>query len=85
MSSFKRGARMRVGGRIGRLDRTRLPMPTPLSPPPQEWESLDDFDEEDPEELVPDLSEDEQLDEQHEEQLEEKPQLPPVAPPQEQQ
>ncbi|WVZ90333.1 hypothetical protein U9M48_036642 [Paspalum notatum var. saurae] len=57
MSSFKRGARMRVGGRIGRLDKTRLPTPTP---PPQEWEDLNDTDEEDSEELVPDSSNEEQ-------------------------
>ncbi|WVZ50085.1 hypothetical protein U9M48_001375 [Paspalum notatum var. saurae] len=56
MSSFKRGARMRVGGRIGRLDKTGPPTPTPPSPPPQEWEDLNDTEEEDPEELVPDSS-----------------------------
>ncbi|WVZ69359.1 hypothetical protein U9M48_018156 [Paspalum notatum var. saurae] len=56
MSSFKRGARMRVGGRIGRLDKTRLPTPTPPSPPPQECEDLNDTEEEDPEKLVPDSS-----------------------------
>ncbi|WVZ95066.1 hypothetical protein U9M48_040871 [Paspalum notatum var. saurae] len=59
MSSFKRGARLRVGGRIGRLDKTRLPTPTPLSPPPQEWKDLNDIEEEDPEELVPDSSDEE--------------------------
>ncbi|WVZ52443.1 hypothetical protein U9M48_003498 [Paspalum notatum var. saurae] len=63
MSSFKRGARMRVGGHIGRLDRTRLPTPTPPSPPPQEWEDLNDTEGEDPEELVPDLSDEEQSEE----------------------
>ncbi|WVZ90576.1 hypothetical protein U9M48_036867 [Paspalum notatum var. saurae] len=47
---------MRVGGRIGRLDKTRLPTPTPPSPPPQEWEDLNDTEEEDPEKLVPDSS-----------------------------
>ncbi|WVZ63146.1 hypothetical protein U9M48_012804 [Paspalum notatum var. saurae] len=51
---------MRVGRRIGRLDKTRLSTPTPLSPPPQEWEDLNDTEEEDPEELVPDLSDEEQ-------------------------
>ncbi|WVZ49348.1 hypothetical protein U9M48_000715 [Paspalum notatum var. saurae] len=60
MSSFKRGARMRVGGRIGRLDKTRLPTPTPPSPPPQEWEDLNDTEEEDLEELVPNSSDEEQ-------------------------
>ncbi|WVZ96957.1 hypothetical protein U9M48_042533 [Paspalum notatum var. saurae] len=59
MSSFKRGARMRVGRRIGRLDKSRLPTPTPPSPPPQEWEDLNDTEEEDPEELVPDSSDEE--------------------------
>ncbi|WVZ83711.1 hypothetical protein U9M48_030831 [Paspalum notatum var. saurae] len=53
---------MRVGGRIGRLDKTRLPTPTPPSPPPQEWEDPNDTEEEDPEELVPDSS-DEELEE----------------------
>ncbi|WVZ77038.1 hypothetical protein U9M48_024941 [Paspalum notatum var. saurae] len=59
---------MRVGGRIGRLDKTRLPTPTPPSPPPPEGEDRTDSDEEDPEELVPDSS--------HEEQSEE-PEVPP--------
>ncbi|WVZ93994.1 hypothetical protein U9M48_039938 [Paspalum notatum var. saurae] len=63
MSSFKSGARMRVGGRIGRLDKTRLPTPTPPSPPPQEWEDLNGIDEDDPEELVPDSSDEEQSEE----------------------
>ncbi|WVZ79585.1 hypothetical protein U9M48_027150 [Paspalum notatum var. saurae] len=63
MSSFKRGARMHVGGHIGTLDKTRLPTPTPSSPPPQEWEDLNDTNEEDPEELVPDSSDEEQSEE----------------------
>ncbi|WVZ74691.1 hypothetical protein U9M48_022846 [Paspalum notatum var. saurae] len=75
MSSFKRGARMRVGGRIGRLDKTRLPTPTPPSPPPQEWEDLNDTEEEDPKELVPDSSDEEQS-EEPEAQLE----VPPAVP-----
>ncbi|WVZ99209.1 hypothetical protein U9M48_044538 [Paspalum notatum var. saurae] len=72
MSSFKRGARMRVGGRIGRLDKTRLPTPTPPSPPPQEWEDTNDTEEEDPEELVPDSSDIEELEVQ--------PEVPPLVP-----
>ncbi|WVZ63822.1 hypothetical protein U9M48_013425 [Paspalum notatum var. saurae] len=75
MSSFKRGARMRVGGRIGRLDKTRLPTPTPPSPPPQEWEDLNDTDEEDPEELVPDSSDEEQSEEP-----DAQPEVPPAVP-----
>ncbi|WVZ51644.1 hypothetical protein U9M48_002766 [Paspalum notatum var. saurae] len=75
MSSFKRGARMRVGGRIGRLDKTRLPTPTPRSPPPQEWEDLNDTEEEDPEELVPDSSDEEQSEEP-----EVQPEVPPAVP-----
>ncbi|WVZ80998.1 hypothetical protein U9M48_028426 [Paspalum notatum var. saurae] len=72
MSSFKHGARMRVGGRIGKLDKTRLPTPTSPSPPPQEWEDRIDTDEEDPKELVPDLSDKEQSEE---------PEVPPEVPP----
>ncbi|WVZ63801.1 hypothetical protein U9M48_013406 [Paspalum notatum var. saurae] len=72
MSSFKRGARMCVGRRIGGLDKTRLPTPTPPSPPPQEWEDLNDTEEEDPEELV--------LDSLDEEQSEE-PEVPPEVSP----
>ncbi|WVZ84447.1 hypothetical protein U9M48_031477 [Paspalum notatum var. saurae] len=68
MSSIKRGARMRVGGCIGRLDKTRLPTPTPPSPLPQEWEDVNDTDEDDPEELVPDSSDEEQ------------PEVPPAVP-----
>ncbi|WVZ52628.1 hypothetical protein U9M48_003670 [Paspalum notatum var. saurae] len=63
MSSFKHGARIRVGGCIGRLDKTRWPTPTLPSLPPQEWEDLNDTDEEDPEELVPDSSDEEQSEE----------------------
>ncbi|WVZ64159.1 hypothetical protein U9M48_013722 [Paspalum notatum var. saurae] len=75
MSSFKRGARMRVGGRIGRLDKTRLPTPTPPSPPPQGREDLNDTEEEDPEELVPDSSDEEQSEEP-----EVQPEVPPAVP-----
>ncbi|WVZ50774.1 hypothetical protein U9M48_001999 [Paspalum notatum var. saurae] len=75
MSSFKRGARMRVGGRIGRLDKTRLPTPTPPSPPPQEWEDLNDIEKGDPEELVPDSSDEEQSEEP-----EVQPEVPPAVP-----
>ncbi|WVZ75874.1 hypothetical protein U9M48_023895 [Paspalum notatum var. saurae] len=72
MSSFKRTARMRVGGRgYGGPNRIRLPTPTPPSPPPQEWVDLTESEEEDPEELVPDLSEDEQEEKQQEGPLEE--------------
>ncbi|WVZ53381.1 hypothetical protein U9M48_004332 [Paspalum notatum var. saurae] len=60
MSTFKRTARMRVGGRgYGGPNRIRLPTPTPPSPPPQEWVDLTESEEEDPEELVPELSENE--------------------------
>ncbi|WVZ51841.1 hypothetical protein U9M48_002946 [Paspalum notatum var. saurae] len=60
MSTFKRTARMRVGGRgYGGPNRIRLPTPTPPSPPPQEWVDLTESEEEDPEELVPEPSEDE--------------------------
>ncbi|WVZ88871.1 hypothetical protein U9M48_035338 [Paspalum notatum var. saurae] len=76
---------MHVGGRgYGRPNRIRLPTPTPPSPPPQEWVDLTESEEEDPEELVPDLSEDEQGEEQQEEPLEVQPPVPPSAPPQEQ-
>ncbi|WVZ88866.1 hypothetical protein U9M48_035333 [Paspalum notatum var. saurae] len=44
---------------ISALDKTRLPTQTPPPPPPQEWEDLNDTEEEDPEELVPDLSDEE--------------------------
>ncbi|WVZ93767.1 hypothetical protein U9M48_039724 [Paspalum notatum var. saurae] len=54
---------MRIGGRIGRLDKTRLPTPTPPSPPPQEWEDLNDTNEDDPKEVVPDSSNEEQSEE----------------------
>ncbi|WVZ54059.1 hypothetical protein U9M48_004924 [Paspalum notatum var. saurae] len=68
MSTFKRTTRMRVGGRgYGGPNRIRLPTPTPPSPPRQEWVDLTESEEEDPEELVPDLSEDEQGEEQQEE------------------
>ncbi|WVZ87830.1 hypothetical protein U9M48_034405 [Paspalum notatum var. saurae] len=51
MSTFKRTARMRVGGRgYGGPNRIRLPTPTPPSPPPQEWVDLTESEEEDPEE-----------------------------------
>ncbi|WVZ53497.1 hypothetical protein U9M48_004428 [Paspalum notatum var. saurae] len=73
MSSFKRGARMRVGGRIGKLDKTRLPTPTP-SPPPQEWEDQVGTNEEDPEELVPDSFDEEQSEEPNAE-----PKVPPTV------
>ncbi|WVZ71438.1 hypothetical protein U9M48_020025 [Paspalum notatum var. saurae] len=63
---------MHVGGRIGRLNKTRLPTPTPPSLPPQEWEDLNDTEEEDPEELVPDSSDEEQS---------EKPDAQPEVPP----
>ncbi|WVZ58369.1 hypothetical protein U9M48_008648 [Paspalum notatum var. saurae] len=60
MSTFKRTARMRVGGRgYGGPNRIRLPTPTPPSPPPQEWVDPTESEEEDPEELVPEPSEDE--------------------------
>ncbi|WVZ53323.1 hypothetical protein U9M48_004286 [Paspalum notatum var. saurae] len=76
---------MRVDGRgYGGPNRIRLPTPTPPSPPPQEWVDLTESEEEDPEGLVPDLSEDEQGEEQQEEPLEEQPPVPPSAPPQEQ-
>ncbi|WVZ84730.1 hypothetical protein U9M48_031722 [Paspalum notatum var. saurae] len=68
MSTFKCSARMRVGGRgYGGPNRIRLPTPTPPSPPPQEWVDLTESEQEDPEELVPDLSEDEQGEEPQEE------------------
>ena len=72
MSTFKRTARMRVGGcGYGGSNRIRLPTPTPPSPPPQEWVDLTESEEkEDPEELVPDLSDDEQGKGQQEEPLE---------------
>ncbi|WVZ54225.1 hypothetical protein U9M48_005055 [Paspalum notatum var. saurae] len=83
MSTFKRTARMRVGGRgYGGPNRIRLPTPTPPSPPAQEWVDLTESEEEDPKELVPDLSEDEQGEEQQEEPLEVQPPVPPSAPPQ---
>ncbi|WVZ75871.1 hypothetical protein U9M48_023893 [Paspalum notatum var. saurae] len=66
---------MRVGGRIGRLDKTRLPTPTPPSPPPQEWEDLNDTVEEDPEELVLDSSDEEQSEEPKVQ-----PEVPPTVP-----
>ncbi|WVZ53236.1 hypothetical protein U9M48_004208 [Paspalum notatum var. saurae] len=76
---------MRVGGRgFGGSNRIRMPTPTPPSPPPQEWVDLTESDEEDPDELVPDLSEDEQEEEQQEEPLEEQPPVPPLAQPQKQ-
>ncbi|WVZ75623.1 hypothetical protein U9M48_023660 [Paspalum notatum var. saurae] len=85
MSTFKRTARMRVGGRgYGRPNRIRLPTPTPPSPPPQEWVDLTESEEEDPEELVPELSEDEPGEEPQEEPLEVQPPVPSSAPPQEQ-
>ncbi|WVZ88941.1 hypothetical protein U9M48_035408 [Paspalum notatum var. saurae] len=55
------------------VNRIRLPTPTPPSPPPQEWVDLTESEEEDPEELVTDLSKDEQGEEQQEEPLEEQP------------
>ncbi|WVZ80876.1 hypothetical protein U9M48_028317 [Paspalum notatum var. saurae] len=71
---------MRVGGRgFGGPNRIRLPTPTPPSPPPQEWVDLTESEEEDPEELVPDLSEDEQGEEQQEKPLEEQLPIPPLA------
>ncbi|WVZ85439.1 hypothetical protein U9M48_032368 [Paspalum notatum var. saurae] len=76
---------MRVGGRgYGGPNRIRMPTPTPPSSLPQEWVDLTESEEEDPEELVPDLSEDEQGEEQHEEHLEVQPPVAPLAPPQEQ-
>ncbi|WVZ62696.1 hypothetical protein U9M48_012410 [Paspalum notatum var. saurae] len=82
MSTFKRTARMRVGGRgYGGPNRIRLPTPTPPSPPPQEWVDLTESEEEDPEELVPELSEDEPEEEPQEEPLEVQPPVPPSAPP----
>ncbi|WVZ80114.1 hypothetical protein U9M48_027617 [Paspalum notatum var. saurae] len=84
MSTFKRTARMCVGGRgYGGPNRIRLPTPTPLSPQPQEWVDLTESEEEDPEELVPDLSEDEQGEEQQEEPLVVQPPVLPSAPSQE--
>ncbi|WVZ50234.1 hypothetical protein U9M48_001508 [Paspalum notatum var. saurae] len=60
MSTFKRTARMRVGGRgYGGPNGIGLPTPTPPSPPPQEWVDPTESEEEDPEELVPEPSEDE--------------------------
>ncbi|WVZ70570.1 hypothetical protein U9M48_019226 [Paspalum notatum var. saurae] len=77
MSTFKRTARMRVGGRgYGGPNRIRLPTPTPPSPPPQEWVDLTESEEEDPEELVPELSEDEPGEEPREEPLEVQPPVP---------
>ncbi|WVZ63408.1 hypothetical protein U9M48_013042, partial [Paspalum notatum var. saurae] len=85
MLTFKRTARMRVGGRgYGGPNRIRLPTPTPPSLPPQEWVDLTESEEEEPEELVPDLSEDEQGEEQQEEPLEVQPPVPPLVPSQEQ-
>ncbi|WVZ89311.1 hypothetical protein U9M48_035732 [Paspalum notatum var. saurae] len=66
---------MRVGGCIGRLDKTRLPTPTPPSPPPQEWEDLNNTKEEDPKKLMPDSSDEEQSEEP-----EVRPEVPPVVP-----
>ncbi|WVZ51997.1 hypothetical protein U9M48_003093 [Paspalum notatum var. saurae] len=49
MSTLKRTARMRVGGRgYGGPNRIRLPTPTLPSPPPQEWVDLTESEEEDP-------------------------------------
>ncbi|WVZ62851.1 hypothetical protein U9M48_012546 [Paspalum notatum var. saurae] len=77
MSTFKRTARMRVGGRgYGGPNRIRLPTPTPPSPPPQEWVDLTESEEEDPEELIPELSEDEPGEEPREEPLEVQPPHP---------
>ncbi|WVZ80089.1 hypothetical protein U9M48_027595 [Paspalum notatum var. saurae] len=83
MSTFKRTARMRVGGRgYGGPNGIGLPTPTPPSPPPQEWVDRTESEEEDPEELVPELSEDEPEEEPREEPLEVQPPAPPSAPPQ---
>ncbi|WVZ51022.1 hypothetical protein U9M48_002214 [Paspalum notatum var. saurae] len=85
MSTFKRTARMRVGGRgYGGPNRIRLPTPTPPSPPPQEWVDLTESEEEDPEELVPELSEDEPEEEPQEEPSEVQSPVPSSAPQQEQ-
>ncbi|WVZ85229.1 hypothetical protein U9M48_032177 [Paspalum notatum var. saurae] len=76
---------MRVGGRgYGGPNKIRLPNPTPPSPPPQEWVDLTESEEEDPEELVPDLSGHEQGEEPQEERLEVQPPVPHLVPLQEQ-